>query len=152
RTGDKGSSGSHLQRPLQSQRTGSICSVARYIADSRGPLHAPGGSNVLLPGSRPARRPVRHSCRMGEEGHFECRRLRKVLKRPHDYRICRGYLEGGTMSHTVETQRPRTGGEPALSPLAGKPAPKEMLIDVARLEREYFERRPDLSDRNQLVS
>src|SRR5262249_27138209 len=67
-------------------------------------------------------------------------------------RICRGYLEGGTMSHTVETQRPRTGGEPALSPLAGKPAPKEMLIDVARLEREYFERRPDLSDRNQLVS
>ena len=27
-----------------------------------------------------------------------------------------------------------------------------MLIDVARLEREYFERHPDLSDRNQLVS
>ncbi len=40
----------------------------------------------------------------------------------------------------------------AISPLAGKPAPKEMLIDPARLEREYFERRPDLSDRNQLVS
>ena len=27
-----------------------------------------------------------------------------------------------------------------------------MLIDVARLEREYFERRPDLGDPNQLVS
>ena len=27
-----------------------------------------------------------------------------------------------------------------------------MLIDVARLEREYFERRPDLSDPNQMVS
>jgi phosphoglucomutase len=27
-----------------------------------------------------------------------------------------------------------------------------MLIDVARLEREYFERRPDLGDRNQWVS
>ena len=30
-----------------------------------------------------------------------------------------------------------------ISPLAGKPAPKEMLIDPARLEREYFETRPD---------
>jgi len=39
-----------------------------------------------------------------------------------------------------------------ISPLAGKPAPKELLVDVARLEREYFERRPDLSDPNQLVS
>ncbi len=39
-----------------------------------------------------------------------------------------------------------------ISPLAGKPAPKEMLIDVARLESEYLERRPDLSDPNQLVS
>ena len=40
----------------------------------------------------------------------------------------------------------------AISPLAGKPAPKEMLVDLARLEREYYERRPDLSDPNQLVS
>jgi len=39
-----------------------------------------------------------------------------------------------------------------ISPLAGKPAPREMLIDVARLEKEYFERRPDLGDPNQLVS
>lgn len=38
------------------------------------------------------------------------------------------------------------------SPLAGKPAPKEMLVDLARLEREYFERRPDLDDPEQLVS
>ena len=46
-------------------------------------------------------------------------------------------------------------GEPnetKISPLAGKPAPKEMLIDVARLEKEYFERHPDLHDPNQLVS
>jgi phosphoglucomutase len=41
---------------------------------------------------------------------------------------------------------------PAVSPLAGKPASKEMLIDVARLEKEYFERKPDASDRNQLVA
>jgi phosphoglucomutase len=39
-----------------------------------------------------------------------------------------------------------------ISPLAGKPAPKEMLIDPARLERAYLERRPNLEDRNQLVS
>src|SRR5262249_53059962 len=40
----------------------------------------------------------------------------------------------------------------AISALAGKPAPKELLIDVARLEREYLERRPDVGDPNQLVS
>jgi len=39
-----------------------------------------------------------------------------------------------------------------ISSLAGKPAPKEMLIDPVRLEREYFERRPDLDDPSQLVS
>jgi len=39
-----------------------------------------------------------------------------------------------------------------ISPLAGKPAPKEMLIDPARLERDYFERKPDLDDPGQLVS
>src|SRR5215469_1961046 len=42
--------------------------------------------------------------------------------------------------------------ETTVSPLAGQPAPKEMLLDVARLEMEYFERHPDLQDRNQLVS
>ena len=40
----------------------------------------------------------------------------------------------------------------AISPLAGKPAPKEMLVDLARLEREYYERRPDVDDPAQLVS
>src|SRR5271170_8266329 len=40
----------------------------------------------------------------------------------------------------------------AISPLAGKPAPKEMLVNVALLEREYHERKPDVSDANQLVS
>ncbi len=39
----------------------------------------------------------------------------------------------------------------SVSPLAGKPAPKELLVDVARLEREYFDRRPDVQDPNQLV-
>ncbi|MGB8771070.1 MAG: phosphoglucomutase (alpha-D-glucose-1,6-bisphosphate-dependent) [Candidatus Korobacteraceae bacterium] len=39
-----------------------------------------------------------------------------------------------------------------ISPLAGKPAPKDMLVDLARLEREYFERKPDLGDPTQMVS
>lgn len=51
------------------------------------------------------------------------------------------------MPSAVETQLP-----PGISPLAGKPAPKEMLIDPARIEREYFERRPDMSDPGQRVS
>ena len=39
-----------------------------------------------------------------------------------------------------------------ISPLAGKPAPKELLVDLTRLEQEYYERRPDLGNPNQLVS
>ena len=39
-----------------------------------------------------------------------------------------------------------------ISPMAGRPATKEMLVDVARLERDYFERRPDPGDPNQMVS
>jgi phosphoglucomutase len=39
-----------------------------------------------------------------------------------------------------------------VSPLAGRPAPKKMLVDPARLEREYYARQPDLGDPNQLVS
>jgi phosphoglucomutase len=39
-----------------------------------------------------------------------------------------------------------------ISPLAGRQAPAEMLVDLARLEREYFERQPDLGDTNQMVS
>jgi len=40
----------------------------------------------------------------------------------------------------------------ALSPLAGKPAPKELLVDLRRLEHEYFARRPDPADPAQRVS
>jgi phosphoglucomutase len=38
------------------------------------------------------------------------------------------------------------------SPLAGKPVPKEQLVDLVRLEREYYDRRPDVSDPQQMVS
>jgi len=35
---------------------------------------------------------------------------------------------------------------------AGQPAPRELLVDVAQLEREYIERRPEVGDPAQLVS
>jgi phosphoglucomutase len=40
----------------------------------------------------------------------------------------------------------------ATSALAGHPPSKEMLIDIAQLEREYYERLPDLDDSSQLIS
>ena len=54
------------------------------------------------------------------------------------------------MSSTVKT-RPTATQPGSISPLAGKPAPKELLIDVARLEALYYECRPDTEDPNQLV-
>jgi phosphoglucomutase len=39
-----------------------------------------------------------------------------------------------------------------ISPLAGKLAPKEMLVDLSRLKREYFDRRPDPDDPAQRVA
>jgi phosphoglucomutase len=39
----------------------------------------------------------------------------------------------------------------AISPLAGKPAPKELLVDLDRLEREYYRRTPDPADPAQRV-
>ncbi len=53
------------------------------------------------------------------------------------------------MPHTVEREPHTTA---AISPLAGKTAPKEMLIDVSRLEKEYFDHKPDVRDRTQWVS
>ena len=55
------------------------------------------------------------------------------------------------MPNTLETQ-PQT---PLAKRSRRSPASlrrKEMLIDVARLEKEYFERKPDVHDPNQLVS
>ncbi len=40
----------------------------------------------------------------------------------------------------------------ALSAMAGKPAPRSILVDLARLERDYYRRKPDPSDPAQLVS
>jgi len=45
-----------------------------------------------------------------------------------------------------------TKTQPRISPLAGKPAPKDMLINVDALIREYHDRRPDVSDPTQMVA
>ncbi len=38
-----------------------------------------------------------------------------------------------------------------ISPLAGKPAPEHLLVDISRLEKAYFEREPDVTDPGQEV-
>jgi phosphoglucomutase len=48
---------------------------------------------------------------------------------------------------TDETRETRT-----LSPLAGKPAPESLLVDLAALERQYYQRKPEVSDPSQRVS
>lgn len=40
----------------------------------------------------------------------------------------------------------------ALSPLAGHPAPSNLIVDLSRLERDYYGRQPDMQDPNQRVS
>ena len=46
----------------------------------------------------------------------------------------------------------REGSNMSLSPLAGKPAPANLLIDPRHLIAEYHSRKPELSDPQQLVS
>src|SRR5436190_8255710 len=40
----------------------------------------------------------------------------------------------------------------AISPLAGKPAPQQILVELEKLEREYYARKPELEDPSQLVA
>jgi phosphoglucomutase len=40
----------------------------------------------------------------------------------------------------------------AIHPLAGKPAPADLLIDIAAIEKAYYERQPNVEDPQQLVS
>src|SRR5262245_58911876 len=51
-------------------------------------------------------------------------------------------------SDQVQTKRK----SPAISQLAGKPAPQELLVDLARLEREYYTNVPDMDNPTQRVS
>ncbi len=42
--------------------------------------------------------------------------------------------------------------QPAVNPLAGKPAPASMLISVDAITRDYYQKKPDPADPRQLVS
>jgi phosphoglucomutase len=57
------------------------------------------------------------------------------------------------MSGVLETKQSATKSSDArISGLAGKLAPRELLVDLARLEKEYFDRKADLEDASQFVA
>ena len=57
------------------------------------------------------------------------------------------------MSRPLQTTGADTqSNAPGISNLAGKPAPKELLVDLAKLETAYFSRRPDVENSGQLVA
>ncbi len=73
------------------------------------------------------------------------------LRETHTIRIT--ILENEHMSGALDTKRAEKQlSGPRVSPLAGKPAPREMLVDLQKLESEYFERKPNLEDPEQLVA
>ena len=65
-------------------------------------------------------------------------------------------------TYSCGVQNPMTFSTPArlyhdrskstISPLAGKPAPSAMLVNLARLEEAYYECKPDAGDPNERVS
>ena len=55
------------------------------------------------------------------------------------------------MPSNLETHAPVSDTFEVISPLAGKPAPKEILVDLSRLERAYYECCPNTDDPNRLV-
>ena len=56
------------------------------------------------------------------------------------------------MPNALKTAAATQSTHSGVSPVAGKPAPREMLVDLALLEREYFDGKPDVGDANQLVA
>jgi hypothetical protein len=70
---------------------------------------------------------------------------------PHGLKLRSPIHDGVTRHRVAQGAWPGTGAierttQMGISPLAGKPAPEDMLVDLSRLEKEYFERRPDLDD------
>ena len=92
-----------------------------------------------------ARRAARSSCMRTADGWARKAILNvassgQVFERPHHRRICGRDLEGGAMPGAVETSAPARSEDDHgnLSRWPASPRRKEMLVDVARLEREYF--------------
>jgi len=61
-------------------------------------------------------------------------------------------VAGVSLQATADAARAGSGTTSRVSPLAGKPAPPEVLIDPEKLRREYYARQPDASDPAQRVS
>src|SRR5262249_47809211 len=61
-------------------------------------------------------------------------------------------MRGHARSRRQSPEARGRGATMTISPLAGKPAPKDILIDLGRLERAYYEQRPDPDNADQLVS
>src|SRR5262249_5046019 len=91
---------------------------------------------------------------LGAQGHPQCRRLGAVLERSDDRRVRGRHLARRTLPSPV--MEPAVGPDRedrrVISPLAGPPAPSSLLLDVARLEHEYYERTPEMDDATQLVA
>ena len=58
-------------------------------------------------------------------------------------------MPGVVVENTVAHE---TKDRETISPLAGQPAPRAMLVDLTRLEEAYYQCKPDASDPNQRVS
>ena len=60
----------------------------------------------------------------------------------------------GVSATTLKAGAPasESGAPSRIHPLAGKPAPRDVLVDVGALRREYYERAPDHADPAQRVS
>ena len=105
RAGDARGAGPDLLRPFQPQRAGRLRSAARYAADARRPLHAPGRPEVVSRGGPAAAGFVCRPGRLGAQGHLERGRLREVFQRPHHRRIRGGNLEGRSRARCALQER-----------------------------------------------
>src|SRR5262249_15647126 len=121
-------------------------------ANPRRLLHASGGPKLLFRGRPAAVRALRQSAGMVSQSDFECGWLRKIFQRPNNCRICRRHLGCKGVPYFLLANCEGGSRHMPISSLAGNPAPRELLIDPSRLEREYYQRRPDLGNKNQLVS
>ena len=136
------------------ERAGRLRAAARHAADARRPLHAPG-----RPDSPTSRRTSGWSTLYADRDAWARKAILNVAgsgKFSSDRTIAEyaaDIWKAEAVSGAVKTIGASTNeGRMTISPLAGKPAPKEMLVDLARLEREYYERRPDMDDPTQQVS
>ena len=134
-----------FSRPLQPQRAGHLRAVARRAADARRPLHAPGRPRILPRRGRSAwcelyadrqawaRKAILN---VASSGKFSSDRTIARVRGASIWERRSPVPDGGGRRIQRTTASPggvetRRTGCHAISPLAGKPAPEELLIDLA---------------------